>query len=65
MAANYAEIGRVGKLEASFQQVLFVHFLKFSQYCFNISAKKLKHIFLHKIFKKSLYYRNCIGQSNF
>ena len=32
--ANYAEIGRVGNLEADFQQVTLVHFfLKFSQYC--------------------------------
>ena len=30
MAANYAEIGRVGNLEAGFQQVLFVqNFWKF------------------------------------
>ena len=34
MNANYAEICRVGNLEADFQQVPLVQFvLKFSQYC--------------------------------
>ena len=34
MNENYAEICRVGNLEADFQQVLLVQFfLKFSQYC--------------------------------
>ena len=35
MNANYAEICRVGKLEAYFQQLPLVHFFffKFSQYC--------------------------------
>ena len=34
MNANYAEICRVGSLEADFQQVPLVHFfLKFSQCC--------------------------------
>ena len=35
MNANYAEMCRVGNLEADFQHVPLVHFffLKFSQYC--------------------------------
>ena len=45
-------------------------FLKFSQYCCEtplIQTKhiKLKNIVLDKNFKKSLYYRNCIGQIYF
>ena len=55
MNANYAEICRVGNLEADFQQVLLVpFFLKFSQYCcetsiIQIQQRKLKSIFLDKI----------------
>ena len=65
MNANYAEIYRVGNLEADFQQAL-----RFSQYCcetskIQILERKVKTIFLDKKFqKKSLYYRNCIGQTN-
>ena len=68
MNANYTEIGRVGNLEADFQQVSI--FLKFSQYCsqtsiIQIQQRKVKTIFLDKNSKTSLCYRNCIGQTNF
>ena len=53
MNANYAEICRLGNLEADFQQVPIVHFfLKFSQCCcetsiiINIQQRKIKNIFL-------------------
>ena len=67
---NRAEICRVGKLEPDFQLVSRSIFLKFSQYCcetsiIQIQQRKVKNIFLDKISKKSLYYRNCIGQDNF
>ena len=54
MNVNYAEICRVGKLEAVFQQVPLVHFfLKFSQYCcetsiIQIQQRKLKKYFLRQ-----------------
>ena len=54
MNANYAEICRVGNLEADFQQVpLAQFFLKFSQYCcetsiIQILQRNLKIIFLIK-----------------
>ena len=68
---NHAEICRVGNLEPNFQQVpLAQFFFKFSQYCcktsiFQIQQRKVKNIFLDKNSKKSFYYRNCIGQTNF
>ena len=71
MNANYAEICRVGNLEADFEQVPLVHFfLKFSQYrcetsIIQILQRNMKNIFLMKNSNKSLYYRNCIGQTNF
>ena len=79
MNANYAEICRIDKLKANFHQVplfyLFIYlfiFQKFSQYCcetsiIQIQQRKLKNIFLDKNLKKkkSLYYRNCIGQTRF
>ena len=61
MASNYAEICRVGNLEADFQQVPLVQFffLKFSQYChetsipaIQIQHRKVKNIFLKK---KNIY----------
>ena len=43
MNSNYAEICRVGNLEADFQQVLLVHFfLKFSQYCCQTSIIQIQ-----------------------
>ena len=52
MNANYAEICRVGNLEADFQQgiLLFNFFLKFSQYfcetsIIQIQQRKVKNIF--------------------
>ena len=54
MNANYAEICRVGNLEANFQQVTLVYFfLKFSQCCCETSIikfqqRKIKNIFLDK-----------------
>ena len=43
MNANYAEIYRDGNLEAVFQQVLSLHFfLKFSQYCYEISIIQIQ-----------------------
>ena len=39
----YAEICRVGNLEADFQQVLLAHFfLKFSQYCCETSIIQIQ-----------------------
>ena len=71
MDVNYAEICWVGNLEADFQQVWLVQFfLNFHnivlkhQY-FKFSKEKKKNIFLDKNSKKSLYYRNCTGQTNF
>ena len=62
MTANYVKFDRVGRLEADFRSKL-----KFSQCCHktsiiqnqqrNVKKKKKKK-------KKSLYYRNCIGQTN-
>ena len=71
MNANYAEICRVGNLKADIQQAPLVHFfLKISQYCCErsiilIQQRKIRNIFLDKSPKKSLYYRNCIGQVKF
>ena len=71
MNANYAEICRIGNLEADFQQVQLVHFfLKFPQCCcetsiIKIQQRKEKNIFLDEKSKTSLYYRNCTGQTNF
>ena len=72
MNANYTEICRVGIMEANFQQVLLVHFFLFWILLRNInnsnSAKKSKkkNIFLEEKYKKkTLYYRNCIGQAIF
>ena len=51
MNENYAEICRVGNLEADFQQVLLIHFfLKFSQYfcetlIIQIQQRKVKIIY--------------------
>ena len=51
MNENYAEICRVGNLEADFQQVLLVQFfLKFSQYCcetsiIQIQQRNVKNIY--------------------
>ena len=43
MNANYAEICRVGNLEADFQQPLLIHFfLKFSQCCCETSIIKIQ-----------------------
>ena len=69
MNANYAEICRVGNLEADFQQRLVVQFSEiFTILLRNInnsnSIKKCKKktIFLDKNSKKILLnYRNCIG----
>ena len=67
MNADNEEICR-----ANFQQVPLVHFffMKFSQHCcetsvIEIPQRKVKNIFLDKNFKKSLYYRNSIGQTFF
>ena len=67
-----AEICSVDNLEADFQQVIFIYsfFLKFSQYCCEPSIiqnqqRKVKYILLDKNSKKSLYYRNCVGQTNY
>ena len=72
MNANYAEICRVGNLEADFQQVPPVHFfLKFSQcYCetaiIKIQQREVTNILLDKKNPKSHFtYRNCIIQTNF
>ena len=70
MKPNHAEICRVGNLEPDFQQVLFVIFSEiFTILLWNIinlnSERKVKNIFLDKISKKSLCYRNFIGQANF
>ena len=70
MSANYAEICRIGNLEAEFQQIPLVQFSEiFTILLQNISnlnsVKKSKNIFLNKNSKKSLYYRNCIGQTKF
>ena len=66
MNANYAEICRVGNLEADFQHSTCSIFLKFSQYCcetliIQIQQRKVRTVFFDKNSKKSLYYRNCIG----
>ena len=55
--------------EADFQQVLLVNFSEiFTMLLWNIynsnSAKK-SNIVLDKSSKKSLYYRNCMGQTDF
>ena len=72
MNANYAEIRRLGNLEADFQKVQLVHFffLKFSQYCcettiIQIQQRNVKIVFLDRNSKKSLSYGNCIGQTIF
>ena len=65
---KYAEMSRVCNLEADFQQVSLVQFFWNFQSKFinnRNSAKKSKNIFLNKKSKKSLNYRNCIGQTNF
>ena len=62
MNANYAEIFRVGNLEADFQQVPLVHFfLKLPQYCcetllIQIQQRKLitNICFQKTIFKKKI-----------
>ena len=65
MKANYAEICRVGNLEADFQQVMLVQiFWNFHNN--SNSVKKNKIYFLRsKLKKKSFYYRKCIGQTKF
>ena len=67
MNANYAEICRVGNLEADFQPSPLVHFfLKFSQCCCGTSKIKIQRRKIKNIkSQKSLYYRNCIGQTIF
>ena len=68
MNANYAEICRVGKFRDRFSTSSVCSiFLKCSQYCckaskIQIQQKKVKNVFVDK---KSLYYRNCIGQTKF
>ena len=64
MHANYAEICRVGNLEADFQQV------RLDQFFLNInnlnSAKKSKTYSLRQKLKKNPFAnRYCIGQTNF
>ena len=61
MNANYAEICRVGNLEADFQHSTCSIFLKFSQYCcetliIQIQQRKVRTVFFDKNSKKSFYY---------
>ena len=73
MNVSYAEICRVGNLEADFQQVPHVQFFYeiFTILLWNSndsnSGEKSKKYFLRQKLKKkkSLYYRNGIGQTNF
>ena len=66
MNANYAEICRVGNLEADFQPSPLIHFFwNFQTSKIKIQRRKIKNIFLDKTSQKSLYYRNCIGQTIF
>ena len=62
MKPNHAEICRVGKLEPNFQQLPLVQFfLNFH----NIVLKRQYSLRQKLKKKKTLYYRNCIGQTNF
>ena len=71
MNANYAEICRVGNLKAHFQQIPLVHFfwnfhnIAVKHQYFKVSEKKSWEYFLRQKLQKSLYYRKCIGQTNF
>ena len=60
MNANYAEICRVGNMEADFQRPACSIFLKFSQYCcetsiIQIQQRKIITFFLDKHSKQTLY----------
>ena len=71
MAAYYAEISRVGKLEAGFHQIHLVqivwyfHSIVMKDNSLKITKEKLKNIFLDKNSKISLYYRTYKGQLTF
>ena len=72
MNANYAEFWRVSNLEADFQLVFLLNLSEiFSILIWNINnlnsvKESKKNILLDKnLKKKSLYYRNCICQTNF
>ena len=71
MAADCAEISRVGKLEAGFQQVQLYKISEiFTILLGNINnlktLKNSKQIISYKKFSKNpVYYRNGIGQTNF
>ena len=64
MAPNYADVGRVGKLETVFVKF---HLFKFSKTFYSIVVKykyfQISKDVLYKI-NKSFYYRNDIDQTN-
>ena len=70
MNPNHVEISRVGNLEPDFQQVI-LSVLKCLQHCFETSIIQIqqrkfkKKYFLRQKLRKSLYYRNCTGQTKF
>ena len=70
MNTIYAEICRVGNLDADFQQAALVQFFcKFHNIVvksiIQILQRNMKTIVLIKNSKKSLCYKNCMGYTNF